>query len=102
MLVAGVTIRWRVGIAAGVTGDTFKREMRSGQRELSLIMIKRGWRPGIGIMTLSTIQIKAVGCMIRIRCGIVILLVAGKTIAGCVGIPGGVTIDTLEGNVRTG
>lgn len=75
--------------------------MRTGQRELGLIMVKHGWCPSRGIMTLCTIQIKVIGGVIGISRGIIILLVAGKTIAGGVGIAVGMTVDALESNMRT-
>jgi hypothetical protein len=71
-LMAGKAIRRQAAaiLPVCVAANATRRRMRAGEREGRVCMIKRGWLPGCGIMTLRADMRKLIGHMIgagRIR-----------------------------------
>ena len=75
-LVTGITVRRCTAIPIGVAVQAGQHCMSTGQREVRLVMIESGWRPGIGIMALRTIVTEIIDHVIRIHNPVKILLMA--------------------------
>lgn len=102
LLMAGITICRRTAIAIGMAGQTGQHGMRSGQRELSLIVIECSRRPRGRGMALGTVMVKIIGNVIGIGYGIIILLVTGVAIRWRTRISISVTSNALERQMGAG
>jgi hypothetical protein len=84
ILVAGITILCRTGIAAIiVTSAARQRNVGTGQTEAGQIMIETGGNPSGRRMALSAIVIIRTGRVIRILRTVVNCLVAGVALCNC-------------------
>jgi hypothetical protein len=101
ILVAGETGGGSIIITAGMTGDAGQDQMRAGQRELGLIVVKIRRGPAIGGMAFGAILIIVSPHMIGIGNVIVIILVTRPTIRGSTRIPAGMAIQAIQDNMRS-
>ncbi len=102
ILVAGETIRWRSGVAAGVAVDAVKRNVRSRQRKLGLVVVKRRGRPTVGAVADSAVVAEVILHMVGVAHRVEIILVAGETIRWRSGVAVSVAVDAIERNMRAG
>ena len=109
-IVNGVEIRFMTGKTLGgsglvtliVTGDTTKRNVSPGEREVSESVIEGGRFPSIGGVALGAILIKIVFNMTGIVNGIEVLFMTGKTLGGSGLVTLIVTGDTTKRNMSAG
>ena len=86
-LVAGKTLHRGPGkLPIHVTGRATRFNVCTGQRELRLIVIKRGGSPGNCCMTARTVVVNLRRFMIGIVRALIIRLVAGETRRWCPGV----------------
>lgn len=99
IFVARPAIRWRIRIACRMTLDAIKRNMRPGQREICLIVIKSRRIPAGRAVADCAIMIEIVGLMIWVIGIKIVILVARPAVGWGSGIP---VIDMAFGTINRG
>ena len=100
LLVTGIAVRWRIGIRRGMAYLAFQIDMRPGEREIRLAVVKRGRGPGVLGMTGHAVVGKIIAHVIRVCRCLVILPMAGITVRSDIGVTAGMALLAVQGFVR--
>ncbi len=100
LFMTGIAVRWRIGVRSGMADFAFQADMRPGEREIRLTMVKGSRRPGILGVAGHAVMGKIIAHMIGIRRGFEILPVAGIAIRSDIGVTAGVAFLAIQGFVR--
>ena len=81
-LMAGDTVGWRIGVTLIVAGNAVEWNMRAGEREGGLVVVKNGRFPRGLAVALGTVGGEVIGHVVGVGDCVVVFLVAVDTVGG--------------------